>query len=149
MQAILKTLPELLERIDEPEMRQAVAIAIWPSAVGEQLKEHSRPFELNDRVLSVAVPDIRWKREFEHHAAQIVYKLNAAAGRSIIGRIECVVDANAFKNSREEAQELPEKTSSSAIDPKILQAAANISDTELRNNFVAAAANCMNRTLTK
>jgi len=82
MQALLKSLPVLLEQNDVPEMRQAVAIAMWPLAVGEKLKEHSKPLRLTERIMMVAVPDARWKSEFEHHASQIVYKLNASAGRS-------------------------------------------------------------------
>jgi len=147
MQALLKTLPVLLELNDVPEMRQAVAIAIWPSAVGEQLKEHSRPLRLTERILMVAVPDENWKREFEHHASQIVYKLNAAAGTSVIARIHCLIDADAFKGSQTRAK--TKNKSSNTVDPKILRAAANIADVELRKHFLAAAAGTMNRSLAK
>ena len=148
MQVLLKTLQKLIEKNDVPEMRQAVACAIWPFAVGGQLKQYSRPVELNSREFIVKVRDARWKREFEHNAAQIVYKLNAAAGRSIVGRIKFVVDATAFSDLQTASPELG-GTAAKAIDPKILRAAANIADVELRNNFIAAASGCMNRTLLK
>jgi len=141
-------LPVLVANNDVPEMRQAVACAIWPFAVGEQLKEHSRPVELNDRELIVAVRDLRWKREFEHNAAQIVYKLNAAAGRSILGRIKFVISTDGFTDLSA-ASPNADASTSKAVDPKILSAAAAIADLELRNNFVAAASGCMNRTLSK
>lgn len=147
MQALLKTLPVLLEQNDVQEMRQAVAIAMWPLAVGEKLKEHSRPLRLTERILMVAVPDTRWKSEFEHHASQIVYKLNAAAGRSIIARIHCLVDADAFKDLQTGLK--TKIKSSNTVDPKILAAAANIADADLRNNFLAAAAGTMNQSLPK
>ena len=96
MELLLKTLPALLDQAGEPEMRQAIVFALWPSVIGDQLKVHSRPLALNDSVLSIALADANWKREFEHHAKQIVYRLNAAAGRSIVRRILCVVNSEAF-----------------------------------------------------
>jgi hypothetical protein len=143
MQALLKSLPVLLELNDVPEMRQAVAIAVWPLAVGEKLKEHSKPLRLTERILMVAVPDARWKSEFEHHAPQIVYKLNAAAGRSIIARIHCLVDAAAFKGVRNASAK--NETATEPVDLKVLKAAESIADTDLRKHFIAAATGSMNQ----
>ncbi len=145
MQTILKTLPALLDQSDEPEMRRAVVFAMWQSVVGGQLKEHSQPTNLNERILSIAVPDAEWKREFEHHAAQIVYRLNAAAGRSVVARINCVVDADAVKRSGKNPLTNPSATRYEAVDQQIVMAATRIHDTALRNNFIGAAANCLNR----
>ncbi len=145
MQSILKTLPALLDQGDDPEMRRAVTFALWPSAVGEQLKVHSIPISLNDRVLSIVVADANWKGEFEHHAAQIVYRLNASAGRSIVRRIVCVVRSDDFKRSPDSSLTQGAAIQPRVVDPQILSAAARIDDINLRNNFIAAAGNCLSR----
>jgi hypothetical protein len=93
MRAILQTLPGLIGELRGPEAREAIVFAIWPTIVGEQLREISATVRLEDKTLVVAVPGIEWKREFQQHAGSIVYKLNASLKNSVVDRLEFVIDA--------------------------------------------------------
>src|SRR5580765_7270608 len=144
MRAILQTLPGLIGELRGPEAREAIVFAIWPSIVGEQLREISATVRLEDQTLVVAVPGIEWKREFQQHAGSIVYKLNAALKNSVVDRLEFVIDTARVRNSVAKSagqSGLPQNI----VSKDISVAASQITDPELRKNFLKAAAACMVR----
>jgi hypothetical protein len=146
MRAILQTLPELIPALQSTEAREAIVFAVWPTIIGEQLREKSAPIGLENKTLAVAVPCREWKREFQLHAGNIVYKLNAALKNSIVDRLEFVIDPVVLENSRI-AQKRPsgEQSSARPISKDVSVAASHIADSELRLNFLKAAAACIER----
>jgi len=144
MRAILQTLPGLIGELRGPEAREAIVFAIWPTIVGEQLREISATVRLEDKTLVVAVPGIEWKREFQQHAGSIVYKLNAALKNSVVDRLEFVIDATSVRKSVAKSasqNRLPQNV----VSKDVSAAASKITNTELRTNFLKAAAACMER----
>ncbi|MGH9947329.1 MAG: DciA family protein [Pyrinomonadaceae bacterium] len=146
MRALLKTLPDIIDQLPDDTAKDAIVRAIWPSVIGEHLREQCVANELIERRLYVVVADAEWKREFEQHAAEIIYKLNAALGRSLVERIDFVIDIAAFKayRARSKAKEIFENVST-PLSSEIAVSAASIGDCELRTHFLGAAAACIER----
>jgi hypothetical protein len=146
MRAILQTLPGLIDDLRGPEVREAIVFAVWPTVIGEQLREMSAPARLEGTTLLVAVTDPEWKREFKQHAGNIVYRLNAGLRSSVVERLEFVIDRLAVQDSRSKAvKRSPDKISLSPISKDVSVAASQISDPELRASFLNAAAACIER----
>jgi hypothetical protein len=118
---------------------------MWPTVVGEQLSEVSVPISLDGKTLSVGVPGREWKREFEQHAGNMIYKLNAALKNSIVDRLEFVIDTEAIRTSRKQRGRDEDRTLTVGILEDITVAASTIADLELRTNFLKAAAACIGR----
>jgi len=144
MRAILQTLPGLIGELRGSEVREAIVLAMWPSAVGEPLRDISAPIRLENKLLFVAVPSREWKREFGQHAGSIVYKLNATLKTSVVERLEFVIDAGAIHNSNVKVTRRRSE-GSTIVSKDVAAAASEIKDLELRNNFLKAAAACMER----
>ena len=146
MRAILQTLPGLIDELSGSEAREAIVFAVWPTVIGEQLSEMSAPIRLEGKVLSIAVTGCEWKREFEQHAAQIVYKINAALKCSVVERLAFVIDAAEVQSSSAmPPSPAKDQISPSSMAPDVSAAAADIKDPELRANFLKAAAVCIER----
>ena len=146
MRAILQTLPGLIDELRGPEVREAVIFAIWPTVIGEQLRDMSEPIRLEDKILSIAVTDREWKREFEQHAGQIVYRLNASLKSSVVERLMFVIDPAVVERSNAKPEnQINDKTLPSAISRDVSVAASQISDSDLRANFLKAATACIER----
>ena len=146
MLAILQTLPGLIDDLRGPEVREAIVFAVWPTAIGGQLREMSAPVRLEGKALFIAVTDSEWKREFKQHAGNIVYRLNAGLKSSLVERLEFVIDPLAVQDSRTNgAKRSPEKLSANPISKDLSLAASQISDPDLRANFLKAVAACIER----
>ena len=145
MHAIFQSLPGLMNELSDDKARGAVLAAVWPKALGEQLRERSAIASFIDGILTVAVESSEWKREFEEHAAEIVYKLNRALSASVVARIEFKTDRKSVTDAqrRSPRAEIPAKQTSM---PKSLKESfSKIADPELRANFMEAAAACIER----
>ena len=146
MRALLQTLPELMDELPGPEAREAIVFAVWPTVIGEQLREISAPMRLEGKVLSIAVTGREWKREFEQHRRQIVYRLNASMKGSVVERLAFVIDQSAVRvSSAKPERRRDERISSNAISRDLSAAALKITDPELRTNFLKAASACIDR----
>ena len=146
MRAILQTLPGLIDDLRGPEVREAIVFAIWPTVIGEQLRDISAPVRVEDKTLFVAVTDAEWKREFRQHARNIVYRLNAGLKSSIVERLEFVIDPIAVQGSRAKTVKRDlELVSANPMSKNVSAAASTISDPVLRDNFLKAVAACVAR----
>ena len=146
MRAILQTLPGLINELRGPEAREAIVFTVWPTVIGEQLREMSAPVRLEGKTLFVAVTDREWKREFKQHAGNIVYRLNAGLKASVVERLEFIIDPMAVQDLRAKPTiRNPGQISTGSISKDVSLAASRISDPELRANFLKAAAACIER----
>ena len=145
MRAILETLPKLLNRLPDEKTREAVVFAVWPSVIGEHLRERSASKQLNENTLQVAVANADWKKEFEQHASSIIFKLNGALGTSVVKRIEFIVDPAAFKQMNTVAKSTRSEPAPDLVSRSVAAAAKKIADAELRSHFIEAAIACSNR----
>ena len=146
MRAIFQSLPGLINELPSVETRQAIVFAVWPTVLGEHLRERSAPLSFENGTLSVAVKNAEWKREFAEHASQIVYKLNRAFGTSLVERIVTIVDAKAAENSKRKPSKLKDDNERKhSVSDELKNASLSIANAELRANFLEAAAACIDR----
>ena len=143
MHAIFRSLPGLIDELPDDAARDAIVAAMWPTVLGQQLRERSAVVGLKDNVLGVAVSSAEWKREFETHAAEIVYKLNRALGSSIVRRIELKVNRKSVEDAQSETDQTDAPKTKLAVPASLKEASAKIGDIELRTNFLEAAAVCI------
>jgi predicted nucleic acid-binding Zn ribbon protein len=145
MESLIKTLPAILTAAGpSPEIAEAACFAAWKHAVGDALTIHAVPVKLEDQTLIVAVADNLWQKQLEQMRPQLLFRLNAVLGHSLVKLIELRVDAKALTRTR-----MPEQAANKHLDNAIpfelLAAASEIHDADLRRAFLGAATSCMKR----
>jgi len=146
MRAIFQALPGLMDELKNAEAIEAVVFVMWPRIAGVHLCERSRPIRLENSTLYVAVADAEWKREFKKCASEIVFKLNRSLGRSIVERVEIMIDRKMVDISQPRSKVAVNLGSSSlSVATSLKKASQNIGDEELRDHFLEAAAVCIDR----
>lgn len=147
MDQLIKTLPAILRASsDSEEVREAACIAAWKQAVGEGLSGHAIPTQLSHQTLVVVVADKIWHRQLEQMRGQLLYRLNAVLGQSLVKLIELRVDPKALACARGDQTSLSKGTDVNyQIPAELLSAAAGIEDAGLRRAFLGAAASCVRR----
>ena len=144
MRAIFDSLPGLIDEVPNDEAREAIVFAVWPTVLGEHLRERSTPLGFANAVLSIAVINADWKREFEELAGDIIYKLNRAFGKKLVGRIELRVDRASVERARGGKKTGRETAAIKPSPPSELKKASSaIADFDLRTHFLEAAAACI------
>ena len=145
---LARLLPKLLKAAGtNPEMAEIAARIAWTRAAGEGLRPHAVPFRLYRRTLIVAVADAIWQKQLQTMAAELVFRINQLLGDSVVDFIEFRIDPATVAKVR--AQTWPTHNASSAprtpVPVNVLSAASDIADSDLRQRFVRAAENCINR----
>jgi len=136
--------PKLLERAGEnPELAEAAAITAWKRVAGEGLAHHATPISLRDAALIVAVADDVWKKQLERMSKELTFRINKLLRQDVVTTIEFRVNPRAIKSR-------PGRGSASTnklLRPpaNVIASAAEIEDTELRERFIRAATNCIDR----
>ena len=140
-------LPKLLNAPESnPEMAETVAKLAWTRAAGEGLRNHAVPFRLYRRTLIVSVADAIWQKQLRQMSPEFIFRVNKLLGRSVVDDIEFRIDPAAVdwvrscipapRQSRNERR---------APIPELVSAAHSIADPELRDRFIRAAENCIER----
>jgi hypothetical protein len=143
MKLILQTLPRLIDEMPDDLIRTAIVVSIWPGVLGEHLRHRTVVNSFDNGVLMVTVSSTEWKREFEEHAAEIVFKLNRTLGSSLVRRIELNVDRHLVEKAHRETVR-SDKLQEPASLPNVLKdSSTKIVDHKLRRNFLEAAAACI------
>jgi len=143
MNAFISTLPGVFDAIESSsEVRDAFVFAAWRNIAGEQVFERTTPLLVDGKRLVIAVSDKTWKRNLESLGSQLLFKLNAALGKSLIDFIEFRVSAADIVppvgKSEDRDDELPAPM-------EITVSARSIRNEELRATVLKAAANCLSR----
>jgi hypothetical protein len=145
---LARLLPKLLKATGtNPEMAEIAARIAWTRAAGNGLRPHAVPFRLFRKTLIVAVADPIWQKQLQMMAAELVFRINQLLDGPVVDFIEFRIDPATVAKAR--ARTWPDKASSSEgrtpIPADVLSAAGNIADPDLRQRFVRAAENCINR----
>jgi predicted nucleic acid-binding Zn ribbon protein len=143
---LIKTLPAILEAAGaSAEVAEAACIAAWNHAVGEGLRSHAVPVQLQNQTLVVAVADEIWQKQLESMRGQLLFRLNAVLGQALVKSIELRVDPKtlASVSGREAGKGI--RTLDYKVPAELLSAAAGIEDAELRRAFLGAATSCVRR----
>ena len=145
MESLIKTLPAILTAAGSSgEVAEAACLAAWKHAVGDALSVHAVPVKLGNQTLIVAVADNIWQKQLEQIRPQLLFRLNAVLGHSLVKLIELRVDPNALPKTRK-PESASNKHSDDAIPFELLAAASEIQDAELRRAFLGAATSCVKR----
>lgn len=142
MQDLFRTLPAILNDVEGAEaIRETFVFAAWKRIAGEALASRTVPLRLEEKRLFVAVSDSSWQKHLEDLSPQMVFRLNAAVGDRNVEFIEFVIDAATVEASKS----TPTVAEDAEVPEDLRASAAAIEDERLREQFLAAAANCLAR----
>jgi len=148
MDAFFRTIPSLLESIDDSEeVRNAFIFAAWRRIAGGQILERTAPVKFENKRLTIAVADKTWQRNLESLASQLLFKLNALIGKPLVTFIEFRIDPMSISDRDIKVEKRSENNLSAleGLSPDIADAASAIADPALRQVVMLAAANCLSR----
>jgi hypothetical protein len=152
MEDIFRTLPKILRETEDTEpLRESLVFAAWKRIAGESLGKNTVPLKLNEKHLSVAVPDETWERHLRPLSGQMIFQLNSLLGAEVVTFIDFYIDRKQFaaaweeKRRKAEEKQVFEARAKAEITPQMRQAADEIKDERLRELFLQAAGNCLVR----
>ena len=121
---------------------EAVVFAAWKRVAGEGLYDRALPIAFADKHLTIAVENEQWLRQMKDLARQVLPRLNQILGGSVVKRIEFEIDAAkiAEEKSAFRTGTIPPPLDLSVLTPSLLEAANTITDPNLRQKFLHAAA---------
>jgi len=136
--------PDLAARLfgARPEHTLALLRAAWPVAVGLELARRTEVVALDRGILRIKVPDARWQRTLLRMRADILSRLRRVAAGAAPWGLGFVVGPVA---APPEPVPVPPATPAAPAPQAIVEAAAAISDPEIRTRFLAAAARYLAR----
>jgi len=138
-------LPKILARAgDSRELNEAAAKIAWLRAAGDGLCEHAVPVRLDDTKLIVAVADAVWQKQLQPMSSELIFRINRLLRRETVKSIEFRINPAAL-GTRAAVQENNAGKSPQPLPDNVISSAAGIEDAELRNRFMRAAANCIDR----
>ena len=145
MESLIKTLPAILTAASpSTEVAEAACLAAWKHAVGDTLSVHAVPVKLEGQTLIVAVADNAWQKQLEQIRPQLLFRLNAVLGHSLVKLIDLRVDPNALAKTQK-PQGTSNKHSDYPVPFELRAAASEIQDEDLRRAFLGAATSCVKR----
>ena len=143
MEEFIKALPTLLRSIgDDPDVATAAAITAWKRAAGDGLRQHAVPMSLNEGTLVVAVADAVWQKQLRAVSDELIYKTNSILGQRVVKAIELIIDPAIVKPRTAGSTK---QTTNDDVPLEIWSAANAISDKQLRQTFIKAAAGILKR----
>ena len=144
---VARLLPKLLNGTGaSPEMAEIAAKVAWARVAGAGLRRHAIPFRLYRKTLIVSVADAIWQKQLQSMAAELVFRINQLLGRDVVDFIEFRIDPAVVNRTLSElAKNSSQAQSRAPIPSEVISASGNIADPELRQRFVRAAENCINR----
>ena len=152
MRDILSSLPKIFEGLAGNEVaNEAIVFAVWKNAVGEVLEQHTVPVRLIKKKLIVAVSSETWRKQIVDLADQMVFRLNAALGSSLVSFVEFRIDAKIVREHQEkiDAAKIADAEwkalVKNEVTPQLANAAKAITDESLRSVFLAAAGSSLAR----
>src|SRR5262245_58018404 len=146
MNSLLKMLPMMLRLSgDNEEVREQAAFVAWRAVAGPQVAYNCVPFRLYQKRLIIATPDLAWKNQMEKLSGQYLFRLNSLLGGPYVTFIEFRIDRDTALASRPPDPKRVEWSRTEEIEAELAPAASRIKDDSLREQFLRAAAKCLER----
>ena len=140
MERLFGAIPEVLKGLGaDSETADALVLAAWKECAGPLIVERTEVVEYRGSRLVVAVSDPTWRAHLEDLSPRMIARLNSTLGNGTVKFIEFRVDPSAFVNPAPTSIEPDDRTEPEAPG-SLIDAAAAISDVDLRRSFLAAAA---------
>lgn len=138
MEQIFSAIPAILAQLGpDSGARESIVFAAWNRTAGDMLNKRTRALEYFEERLVVAVEDETWRRHLEELSPQMLLRLNRSLGDGTVRFIEFRVDARA--KQRDDVGNVA-RAPASVPGPGLVNAAKAISDPDLRDRFLSAAA---------
>lgn len=139
-------LPKILAQTgDQAEMKEVAAKIAWTRAAGPGLRRHATPFRLYRTTLVVSVADAIWQKQLHAMSSELIFRINKLLRRELVESIEFRIDPSALSHQGSVAPSERTKKSNQPLSDELVSAADGIADPELRQRFMRAAANCIER----
>lgn len=137
-------LPKILARAgDNANLTELAAKVAWRRAAGDGLREHAVPLQLRDKTLVVCVADAVWQKQLQTMSAELIFRVNKLLRRNVVEAIEFRVNPRALAGRKTRPGSA--RSIAAPLPSNIVSSAAMIQDSELRERFMRAAANCIER----
>jgi hypothetical protein len=135
-------LPKILERArNNRELSQAAAIIAWKRVAGEGLARHTKPTMLRHTTLTVEVADEVWKKQLLRMSPELISRMNKLMKRELVAAIDFRINPALGRPTANASR----KDGHKSLPDTVISSAAGIDDPELRERFMRAAANCIDR----
>ncbi|MCB1026007.1 MAG: DUF721 domain-containing protein [Acidobacteria bacterium] len=152
MKDLFRMLPQIMEKSgNSVEFQQAIVFGAWRKAAGESLANHTFPKRLRGKKLTICVADGTWKRHLESLAGQMIFSINSIIGNAAITFIEFQIDEKRFEREMGISTAIKPSTAESQdvamdeLSAQLRKSARAITDGDLRDQFLRAAAGCLAR----
>ena len=146
MDNLIKTFPAILKAAGtSEEVAEAACIAAWKHIVGEGLNSHAVAMQLQSRKLVVVVEDSIWQGQLEQMRGQLLFRLSAVLGQTLVKSIELRIDPRTLAKARGTSERSKNQRPDYKIPEELVTAAAGIEDVTLRRAFLGAATSCVRR----
>src|SRR5687767_1164853 len=137
-------LPKILAGAGESAGLSEIAAQIaWRRVSGEGLRDHAVPSRLQEKTLTVAVADAAWRKQLQPMSAELIFRINKLLRQKVVERIEFRIDPRALSRLTVPRRFTPRV--SGPLPTTIVSSADSIADPELRDRFMRAASNCIER----
>ena len=137
-------LPKILAGAGEnADLNEIAAKIAWRRVSGEGLRDHAVPTRLQEKTLTVAVADAVWQKQLQPMSAELIFRINKLLQRNVVERIEFRIDPRAISNLTVKRRAAPRV--SEPLPSTVISSAAGIGDPDLRERFMRAAGNCIER----
>lgn len=127
------------------QLLESAATLAWQRVAGQGLRNQVVPFRLYRRTLIVAVSDAIWQKQLHQMTSEFVTRINRLLGTEVIDSIEFRIDSATVEQNRTIRDVTASDRTARIPPPEIVDASAAIKDSELRQLFTRAAANCLSR----
>jgi hypothetical protein len=146
MNSLLKMLPMMIRMSgDNEDVKEQAAFAAWRITAGPQVAYNCIPFRLYQKHLVIAVPDQAWKKQMERVSDQYLFRINSLLAGAYVTFIEFRIDRKFALGSRPQDEKAFEFHHTEALEKELKSSADCIKDEALREQFLRAAAKCLER----
>ena len=137
-------LPKILAGAGEnADLSEIAAKIAWRRTAGEGLRDHAVPGRLQEKTLTVSVADAVWQKQLQTMSAELIFRINKLLRRNVVERIEFRIDARAVALATAKHRSAP--GTRKPLPSTVISSAGEIHDSELRERFMRAAENCIDR----
>ena len=137
-------LPKILAGAGEnADLSEIAAKIAWRRTAGQGLRDHAVPSRLREKTLVVSVADAVWQRQLQPMSAELIFRINKLLRRNVVERIEFRIDPRALGRGSSKHRSAPRVRE--PLPSTVVSSAAEIQDSELRERFMRAAENCIER----
>jgi len=146
MNSLLKMLPKMIRMSgDNEQVREQAAFVAWRAMAGENIAYNCIPIRLDQKHLVIAVLDAAWKKQMEAVSGEYLFRINSLLGGAYVTYLEFRIDRDHVMAARPADAEAHEFHHTLELEAELQSSAARIKDPALREQFLRAAAKCLER----